>query len=60
MAMILRTPGVRRIRRVVRKRAGKGMVEWMGRHKGRVWQCRKGSGKGRETVMGRIVLNKAQ
>jgi len=52
MAMTMTMARVRRTRRVVRKRPGKGREQRMG--------SVKGTGRGRETVKGKVLLNKPQ
>jgi len=52
MAMTMTMATVRRTRRAVRKGPGKGREQRMGRGKGR--------GRGRETVHGKVMLNKRQ
>jgi hypothetical protein len=62
MAMTMTTARVRRTRRAVRNEPGKGRVQRMGRGKGRgkrrVRQWR--TGRGRETVKEKVLLNKHQ
>ena len=59
MAITMTTARVRRTRRAVRKRLGKGREQRMGRGKGRRLRTGrgKGRGRGRETVMGKVLLN---
>jgi hypothetical protein len=58
MGMTMTTARVRRTHRPVRKELGKGRVQRMGRGKGRGRQQRKG--RRRETVKGKVLLNKPQ
>ena len=58
MAMTMMTPRVRRTRRAVRKKPGKGRVQRMGWGKGSGRQQRKG--RRREMVKGQVLLNKPQ
>jgi len=62
MAMTMRTVRVRTTGRAVRKGPGMGWEPKMGRGKGRGRgrQGRKGKGRGKETVKGKVLLNKPQ
>jgi len=62
MTMTMTTPRVRRTRRVVRKGPGKGREQRMGRGQGRRLKTARGKGRGREreTVKGKVLINKPQ
>jgi len=62
IAMTITTARVKRTRRAVRKGPGKGREQRMGRgNERRLRMGRgKGRGRGRETVKGKVLLNKPQ